>query len=584
MAAAISVPLLVYTAIPTLRRAFKVVRNERRLNVDFLDSVAVIVSLGRGQFITAAFLTWMISLGDWIRDQTAAKSKRAITDLLEFHTANAWVLVRHRVIRKPVSAVTVDENVVVYPGEIIPVDGEILRGRAVIDQKTVTGESLPVERSVGDTAYAATVVREGKITIRALRVKGDTTAAQIVRLIEAAPVGETRTQNYAEQFADRLVAPMLLFSGGLYAMSRDVNRLLSMMIVDYGTGIRVAAPTTVLAAMTHAARQGILIKSGSHMEKLAKLDTVIFDKTGTLTRGVPQILDIVSYNERHFPARKILRLAAAAEARLKHPVAEAILLKAKAEGIRVPERIGAEFQIGLGVEAQVNGYFIHIGNERFFRQKKIACDKSSQLAATLNSQGSSTLLFAVDGTLAGLIPYADQVRPESRDVIRTLYNRGVKHTVMLTGDNRVVASAVAAQLGIEQFFSDALPAEKAEIVQQFQHRGRVVAMVGDGINDSPALAFADIGIAMKEGAEVARESADIVLMEDNLWKLMTAIDIAKDAMALMRQNFVIIAALNTLALALAIPQGLVTPNFSAAISNGSAILASLNAVRPILDY
>lgn len=284
-----SVPLLIYTAIPTLLRAFTVLKIERRLNVDFLDSVAISVSLCRGQVFTGAFITCMISMGDWIRDRTAARSKRALTELMAFQTATAWVLAGHRVVQKAASEVMAGDTVIVHPGEIVPVDGEVVRGRAMVDQKTVTGESLPVARGVGEIVYAATVVREGELRIRALRVQGETTAAQIVLLIQAAPVGETRIQNYAERFADRLVAPALLLSGGLYAMSGNLDRLLSMAIVDYGTGIRVAAPTTVLAAMTHAARQGILIKSGSHLEKLAELDTVIFDKTGTLTRGVPQI-------------------------------------------------------------------------------------------------------------------------------------------------------------------------------------------------------------------------------------------------------------------------------------------------------
>ena len=403
-------------------------------------------------------------------------------------------------------------------------------------------------------------------------------------MIEEAPVGETRIQNYAERFADKLVAPTILLSAGLYGMTGDLNRLLSMMIIDYGTGIRVAAPTSVLAAMTHAARQGIIIKSGRHMEQLAHLDTIVFDKTGTLTSGVPEVLDVISYNERRFPARKIVGLAAAAEARLKHPVSQAILAKARREGIRVPERSGADFQIGLGVEARVNGYYIHIGSARYFRGKQIAHGASAGMVESINTSGCSTLLFAVDGTLTGLIPYADQIRPESRDVIRTLHNRGVRDIVMLTGDNNRVASAVASRLGIDRYFSDTMPSEKADIIKQLREGGRTVAMVGDGINDSPALAYADVGIAMKNGAEAARETADVVLMEDNLWKLIGAIDASKEAIALIGQNYAIIAALNTLAMALAIPGGLMTPNFAALLSNGSAIAASLNAIRPILRY
>ncbi len=581
---ALSLPLLFATALPIWHRAFTVLRRERRLNVDLLDSLAILVSLIRTQLFTVAFIVWMINLGDLIRAKTAGKSKRAIRDLLEFETALAWVLEDGKLRRVAAREVRAGDTVVVHPGEIIPVDGEILRGAAAVDQKIVTGESLPVDRRHGHTVYASTVVREGELTLRAVRVGQDTTAARIVHMVEEAPVGETRIQNYAERFADKLVAPTLALSGGLFAITGDANRLLSMLIIDYGTGIRVAAPTAVLASMTHAARQGILIKSGSHMEKLARLDTIIFDKTGTLTQGRPEILDIVSFDERSFPARTILQLAAASEQRLKHPVAKAIVMKARAERIEIPERLESVFRIGLGVEARVNGYFVHVGSARYFRSKDIRLGQSSRQTLRFDRKGCSTLLFAVNGELKGLIPYADEVRPESGDIIRILHQRGIRNTVMLTGDNSNVAAAVARRIGIDRVYADTMPADKAEIVKQLQSGGRMVAMVGDGINDSPALAYADVGIAMKEGAEAARETADVVLMEDNLWKLIAAIDISRKAMRLIRQNYGIIAALNTLALALAIPRGLIRPDISALLSNGSAILASLNAIRPILAY
>jgi cation transport ATPase len=282
-AAVMSLPLMAINAFPTWKRAFTIARFERRLNVDFLDSVAILISALRGQFFTGAFIIWMIRLGDWIRDRTAGRSRRAITDLLEFQTAHTWLQRGKKVVRVAVSDVRVGQTVVVYPGELVPVDGEVSAGAAAIEQSTMTGESLPVERAAGDRVYASTTVREGTIRITASRVGADTTAAAIVRMIAEAPVSETRIQNYAERFADKLVAPTILLSAGLYAATGDLNRLLSMLIVDYGTGIRVAAPTSVLAAMTHAARQGILIKSGSHMERLAHLDTIVFDKTGTLT-------------------------------------------------------------------------------------------------------------------------------------------------------------------------------------------------------------------------------------------------------------------------------------------------------------
>jgi Cu2+-exporting ATPase len=403
-------------------------------------------------------------------------------------------------------------------------------------------------------------------------------------MIENAPVGETRIQNHAERLGDRLVAPALLLSGGLYAATGDLNRLLSMIIVDYGTGIRVAAPTAVLAAMTHAARQGILIKSGRHMERLASLDTIVFDKTGTLTHGKPEIREVVSYDKRKFSPRNILSLAAAAEARLKHPVSEAIVSRAQREGIAIPDRYGSRFEIGMGVEARVNGYSIHIGSERFFARNSIRLNGAAPDIHAFNRQGCSTLLFAVDGVTKGLIAYADGLRRESRDVVRTLRNYGIRDLIMITGDNEAVAGAVAAQLAIDRYFSGAMPSDKAAIVQQLQRQGRAVAMVGDGINDSPALAYADVGIAMKHGADVARETADVVLMEDSLWKLIAAVEISRSAIANIRQNYGIIAGLNTLAMLLAIPSGLVGPATTTILSNGSAVLASLNAIRPILQY
>jgi heavy metal translocating P-type ATPase len=583
LGASLTLPFIGYNSIAILKRAFRVLRDERRLNVDFLDSLAIVISTLQGNLFTSAFMTWLISLGDYIRDRTAAKSRRSIAVLLNYQRRKVWVLRNNKKAEVTVDDVRAGDTVIVYPGGMISVDGEVIRGRASVDQKTITGESLPVERRVGDRVYAATVVREGKLYVHADRVGAETAAAQIVRLVEAAPIGDTRMQNYAEKFADKLVAPSLGFAATLYGMSGDLNRLLSMVIIDYGTGIRVAAPTSILAAMTRAARQGILIKDGSHLEKLSQADTIIFDKTGTLTKGQPRVLNVTSFNERRFPPHEVLTLAAAAEARLKHPVAWAILAKARELQLKIPKRSELRYHIGLGVEVQVNGYVVQVGNERFLREQGIKLDVALRDLKRMNERGYSSLLLAVDGTLTGLLPYADQIRPESQAVIKTLHNRGVRRIIMLTGDNTTVAEAVSLQLGLDQFFSEVLPADKAEIVRQLQRDGRVVAMVGDGINDSPALSYADVGIAMKNGADVAREAADVVLMEENLWKLISAIDISKEAIGLVRQNYAIIVVFNTLALALAVPSGMVSPDVTALVSNGSAILASLNGMRPILQ-
>ena len=460
---------------------------------------------------------------------------------------------------------------------------KIVDGQATIDQKTITGEGLPVNKGAGEAAFAATVIRDGQITVRALRVGAATTAGQIVHLIESAPIGDTRMQNHAERFADRLVAPTLGLAVGTAALTGDFNRFLSLVIVDYGTGIRVAAPTSVLSSMTHAARAGIIIKSGGHMEKLAGIDTVVFDKTGTLTRGAPAVMDVIPYQD-HITPGHLLGLAAAAETRLQHPVAEALRVRARQLAVNVPPCDETKYRIGLGVEGQVNGYYMHVGNERFMRQCDIRVDASARDRSALDEKGYSCLYIAVDGQLAGLVPFSDEIRAESRPVIQRLHAMGVKNTIMLTGDNGVVARAVCNEIGMTRHYADMLPADKAEIIQQMQREGRRVAMVGDGINDSPALSFADVGIAMKHGAEVTHESADVLLMEDSLWKLVKAVEISQGAVRLIRQNYAIVAGLNTLALALALPGGLITPEVTALISNGSAILASMNGIRPILRY
>jgi heavy metal translocating P-type ATPase len=580
---AINLPLMLWNAYPIALRAWRIWQRESRLNVDFLDTLAVTASLMQGNPMAGAIVTWLIKLGDWIRDLTAAGSRRAIRELLEFQIKVAYVVRNGAVISIPAAELAVGDEVVVYPGAMVPVDGDVIDGSALIDQKTITGEGLPVMRGRGEPVFAATVLREGQLTVRATRVGADTTAGQIVRLVESAPIGDTRMQNHAERLADRLVVPELVLATGTAVLSADFDRFLSLVIVDYGTGIRVAAPTAVLSSMTHAARTGIIIKSGRHLERLAEVDTVVFDKTGTLTRGTPAVLDVLTYQD-HITSNHLLGLAAAAETKLQHPVAEALRTKAKELQVNVPPCDETQYRLGLGVEGQVNGYYLHVGNERFMRQSDICVRKTVTDRAALDEQGLSCLYIAVDGTVAGMVPYSDQIRPESRSVVQRLHAMGVKDTVMLTGDNAVVARAVGRRLGLTRHFAEMLPADKAAAIQELQRNGNVVAMVGDGINDSPALSYADVGIAMKHGAEVTHESAHVVLMEDSLWKLVKAVEISKGAVSLIKQNYAIVAGLNTLALALALPGGLITPTTTALISNGSAILATLNGLRPILRY
>jgi heavy metal translocating P-type ATPase len=582
LAVAVNVPLILFNSVPIFRRAWKVWSQEERLNVDFLDSLAIAASLAQGLVMTGSLITWLIRLGDWIRDMTAAGSKRAIGELLEFQHKTAWLIKDGKIVAIPAAELAVGDVVAVYPGEMIPVDGEILRGDATIDQKAITGEGLPVSRTSGDMVFAATILREGQVTLRAERVGTETTAGQIARLVDSAPVGDTRMQNHAERFADRLVMPMLGLAATTTALTRDFNRFLSLVIVDYGTGIRVAAPTSVLSSMTCAARNGILIKSGGHMEKLAEVDTIIFDKTGTLSHGSPHVVEVLSC-EKYIPPHQLLTLAVAVESQLRHPVAEALREKMRELDVQIPPCDNTQYRIGLGVEGYVNGYCVHVGSERFLRDSNIKVDHVAADRAGIDERGCSTLYVGVDGKLAGLVAYEDRIRHESRTVIETLYGMGIRDTIMLTGDNAAVAGAVSKRLGLTRQIANMLPSDKAEVIHQLQREGRRVAVVGDGINDSPALKFADVGIAMKHSPDITHESADVVLMEDSLWKLVQAIELSRSAVGLIKQNYAIVAVLNTIALGLSLPSGLVSPWFTAMISNGSAIVASLNGMRPLLQ-
>lgn len=583
-AAAVAAVATLYAAWPTYVHAFEVWKREGRLNVDVLDGLAIVFALLRGGVVTATLIVWLLRLGDLIRDHTAASTRRVMEDLIAFESQRFWVVRGGRKIEVSAGELAVGDVVVVYAGNVLPVDGRVVKDAALMDQRAITGESLPLLVQRGNAVYAGTSVQEGKLYVKATAVGADTTVARIVRMVKEIPIGETRVQNYAETFADRLVLPTLGLGFGLFALSGNLERLTSMLIVDYGTGIRIAAPTAILASITDAARRGVLIKSGSVVERLAAVDAVLFDKTGTLTRGAPRIIDVVSYSARSLGSRRLLSLAAAAEDRHKHPVGAAVVDRARAERLSWPTRQRAKFRIGRGVEARVDGHEVWLGSERFLLEKGVALRRAKTDLRRYSASGYSTLLLALDGELVGALPYADEIRPEMGSVIRALRSRGIRQLAMLTGDSWGVAHAVARRLGLDRFFADVLPEEKARFVGELRGAGCTVAMVGDGVNDAAALAHADVGIAVKNGTDLTRQVAQVVLMQDNMWHLMVAFETAASAMRLVRENFAIIAGFNTLAMGLAIPAGWVAPSVIAMISNGSAVLASLNAIRPALKY
>ena len=574
--------LLLASALPMLKRAHRSLSEDGKLNVDVLDASATSLLVVQGNFPMALFMVWLINIADWIRDLTMMQSKKAIEEILGYQHFEAWVVRDGQKIRVSVTEIQPGETVVVYPGERIAVDGTVLDGKALVDQAALTGESVPVEKEEGSLVYAATVVREGKLYIRADRIGSETEAGQILRLVEAAPARETKIQNYAVKWANDLVP--YSFAGGAFAgivMAGGLPGAAAVLIIDYGTGIRIAAPTTVLSAMTKAIRNGILIKGGRHLENLAEVDAVVFDKTGTLTIGQPDLLEVVPVNSSS--RDEVLTLAAAAELRLTHPVADAIVKAAEAHHLSIPERTASDYSLGLGVEAIVNDSIVLVGSPRFMTLRNVALSPEVQEhILRMQQQAVSPLCVARDGFVIGLLSISDPLRPEARDVVQSLRARGIKRIVMLTGDHQDVARRIAAELGITEFVAEVFPGDKSEAVQRLQAQGYKVAVVGDGINDSPMLAYADVGIAVEGGTEAARETAPVVLLHGGLWKVPLAIDIGRETVSLIQQNWKIISIPNTIALVLA-GIGLLGPIGATLLSNGSAIIATMNGLRPIME-
>lgn len=585
-AAALAMPstaapwLLLAAAVPIYRRAWNSLFGRRRLNVDVLDASATSLLAVRGRFFTAAVMVWLVSIGDFLRDYTRRHSIEKIRGLYERQGNHAWLVRGRKRVRVCIDELRRGNKVVVYPGEIVPVDGVVTAGMGSVDQKVLTGESLTVNKEKGAEVFAGTVLTEGKLYVRTRRSGEDTKAAEIVRMILNNPVSDTRAQNYAERFADRVVPWSLLAAGGSVAATGAADTAASLLIVDFGTGIRVSAPTAVLASIARGARHGLLIKGGRYLELLAQVDTIVFDKTGTLTTGSAEVVDLIPYGGAD--VTHVVMLAAAAEARLNHPVAKAVTSAALSRGIEVPDRESSHYTIGMGVKASVRGHTVLVGNECMMRAHHVDTGPAGDDALRASRQGASALYVATDGMLAGLLIYSDPLRPEARAVIDALRRRGVKEFVLLTGDNEAVAADIARSAGIERWVANAFPHEKVKVVRQLQAEGRTVAVVGDGINDSPALVQADVGIAVQNGAEVARKAAMVSLMDESLWKIPQAMDLARESLRLIRQNWHLNLYPNSAAIAMTL-LGVLGPIGATIISNGAALFATLNSLRPLLS-
>jgi Cu2+-exporting ATPase len=568
------------TAIPSAKRAF-VALSERRTSVDLLDLAAIGISIGTGQPLTAAFITWLLGAGDIILAQTTDRARAAISKLMKLDSEDAWRVRDGEPERVSVKKLVVGDCIVVEAGGRVAADGIVYRGVALVDEKALTGESMPRERRVGDRVLAASVVAEGQLMITVDRTGSDTTAAKIVQILEGAGAKPMTLQRETEKVADRLVLPTFGVAGAAALLTSQIDRMTSVLITDFGTGIRIAVPTAALAAMTAAARDGVLVKGGQFLERMSKVDVIVFDKTGTLTGGEPEVFEVVTLGR--LDEREVGALAAAAEARQSHPVAHAIRRHAVRIGLRVPEaELGSEtVVIGAGLSARVQGRTVLIGSPRLMLRDGIAVSRAAQAALDRHGgAGASSLCVAIDGNLEAIIGYADEARPESREVITALKAGGRRQVFLMSGDAAGPVAAIAARTGVDHALSQLLPEDKAHHIKELQRAGKTVAMVGDGINDAPALAVADVGISLEGGTDVALETADVVLLEGGLAKLPDAFAVADRAMRHVQRGLGLVIVPNAIAIALG-AAGLITPGVAALVNNGSTILAALAGLEPL---
>ena len=563
----------------SFKRAWAGLKQERKINVDFLDALAVTLHSLEGFLVGPALMISMIEGGEAVRDATQRIAHSANTDLLASLQADV------RRLRSdgseeivPSTDLVAGDRVLFFPGDSIPIDGVIDSGEGSFDVVKLTGESVPRHAVAGDEVLAGFILLEGSLVVEIRAVGDDTRIGQITAMIESAPVYDTRVGNFAAKIANRFVMPTLLLAGvSLLLSAGNVAQAASLLMFDLGTGLRVSVPTAIMAALTRAGSQGLLIRSGRALEQLVDIDVVVFDKTGTLTQGHPSVVHVdVLHSE--LSRERLTWLATTAEQGLNHPVATAIVDYAEVQGLQPGTCDSWDYRIGKGVSAVIDGHRVLIGNAKILRDESLDVPELHPEQAL---RSSTPIYLAVDDVVAAVFYAADQLRPDSRDLVAELHRRGIQ-AHMLTGDVASVANAVAAELGLQpdEVHAEALPDQKAELVKQLSEQGHKVAFVGDGINDSAALAYADVSISFASGSDLARETADIVLTNDKVSGLITAQDLAKRTFALVKQNISIVGVPNLSALVIGtfVP---VSPIAAVLLNNGSCLVAAANALRTL---
>ena len=552
----------------------------RRLEVEVLDALSIGVSVLRGDFSTAGSVMFLLNLGSLLEEWTRKKSLDDLARSMALNVDKVWVRSQGTEVLLPLTKVQPGDEIVVRSGNMVPLDGTVIEGEAMVNQAALTGESMPVRKAKGATVYAGTVVEEGECVFLAKAAGGANRYDKIVAMIEESEKLKSSTENRA--LADKLVPWCLAGTVVTYALTRNVTRAISILMVDFSCALKLSMPLAVLSAMRECGTAHITVKGGKYLEALAKADTIVFDKTGTLTRATPQVVDIIPFSNSE--KDDVLRLAACLEEHFPHSMANAVVRAAREQGLAHEEMHSeVEYIVAHGIASRVGGERVVIGSYHFvFEDEHCIVPADEQEKFDQMPAEYSHLYMAASGQLVGVICIADPLRPEAASVLRQLHKLGIRNTVMMTGDSYRTAEAIARQVGVDQFFAEVLPEDKANFVQKAKAEGRTVVMIGDGINDSPALSAADIGIAINSGAAIAREIADVTIKADSLEELVTLKTIANALQHRVSSNYRFVLSFNSTLIVLG-ALGILQPAASAMLHNLSTIGISLRSMTNLIQ-
>mgnify|MGYP004720727189 FL=1 len=575
----------VYTTIKAIRYVWKGIRclMKCKIEVEVLDATAIAVSIIRNDFDTAGSVMFLLGIGELLEEWTHKKSVGDLARSMSLNIEKVWQKIDDTEVLVPVSDIREGDLVVVHTGNVIPLDGIVEAGEAMVNQASMTGESVPVKKEIGSYAYAGTAIEEGSITIRIKKAAGSTRFERIVTMIEESEKLKSSVEGKASGLADALVPWSLGGTALTWLITRNTTKALSILMVDFSCALKLAMPLSVLAAMREASSYQMTVKGGKFLEAIADADTIVFDKTGTLTKAQPTVADVVTFEGRD--QNEMLRIAACLEEHFPHSMANAVVQESISRGL-VHEEMHSkvDYIVAHGIASYIGDERVIIGSNHFvFEDEKCVIPESEMDKFDSLPPEYSHLYLAIGGRLAAVICIEDPLRPESTQVIKELRKLGISKIVMMTGDSDRTAKAIAAKVGVDEYYSEVLPEDKANFVEKEKTEGRKVIMIGDGINDSPALSAANVGIAISEGAQIAREIADITISEDALYQLVTLKEISNRLMKRVHWNYRFVIGFN-LGLILLGVSGVLAPATSALMHNTSTLLISLKSMTNLLDH